>query len=66
MVLKDDVLFEKEVVISRIVLLFSKKQFKQNGTAAIMLNIFYFNAKKDGKNALHPKHYDEYKDKCIY
>ena len=63
LVIDDDIVFGDTDAILNVSSLFSKDRYIENNTAAITLNIFYYETRERQKSALPHKHYEEYKDK---
>lgn len=63
LVLDDDVVIPDNNAIIKASSLFAKKEFKENNTAIITLNIFYYSTNERQKNALPHKKYAIYKDR---
>ena len=63
LIIDDDIEFAGENALETVAGLFKKAIFIENNTAAITLNIHYFETRERQKNALPHKQYEEYKDK---
>jgi len=63
LLLDDDVVFPEKNAMEKLAVLFEKPFFKENNTAVITLNIYYFLTRERQKSALPHKDYAAYKNK---